>query len=639
MARSEGGMLTRPDLDLHAAMGIDADLLRRAGVYRVDDLEGRDLLSLNGKPGHVAGIVYPYLDPRSGRTWTLRIRLDDGTDGKYRSPYGDNRHVYFPPGAGALLPQPTVPVIVVESEKAALALTAAAIRAGRRVLPIALGGCWSWRGRIGKTTNAAGARVDEKGPLPDFHLVAWSDRPTFILFDARANDSVQAARQQLARVLRQWGAIVHHAHLPDDDPRVNGPDDLIRAQGDLALWAVLEAALPEEFVLFAKGPRKDQIIPDALDNIRIALARLRVRPVYDAFRREIHIDARPVDDVTLDRVWLAIDDTFHFRPSKETLHTVIVGEAHARPVHPVRRYLDGLTWDGTERLDTWLIDYAGADDTPYVRAVGALVLIAAVRRIRQPGVKFDELLILESPQGTYKSSALRALCPDEDWFSDDLPLGVDSKLVIERTAGKWLIEAAELHGNRGREAEQLKAFLSRQVDGPVRLAYGRLPVTVPRQFIIVGTTNSRLAYLKDSTGGRRFWPVAIQHFALDAMTTDRDQLWAEAAAREATGASIRLDPSLWQAAGHEQEARRADDPWEAILHPLLEGDGITAAPTRVTAAEIWDRLKLEANHLDNRHADRVAAILQRHGFTRGRPYVDGKQMRCWVRDETSTGQA
>jgi predicted P-loop ATPase len=112
--------------------------------------------------------------------------------------------------------------------------------------------------------------------------------------------------------------------------------------------------------------------------------------------------------------------------------------------------------------------------------VSALPLIAAVRRVRQPGCKFDELLILESEQGALKSGALRALCPDESYFSDDLPLGVDSKLTIERTMGKWIIEASELYGCRGREVEQLKAFLSRQADGPVRLAYARLPVVVPR---------------------------------------------------------------------------------------------------------------------------------------------------------------
>jgi predicted P-loop ATPase len=266
-----------------------------------------------------------------------------------------------------------------------------------------------------------------------------------------------------------------------------------------------------------------------------------------------------------------------------------------------------------------------------------LPLIAAVRRVRQPGCKFDELLVLESAQGRFKSSALRVLCPDESWFSDDLPLGVDSKLVIERTSGCWLLEAAELHGHRGKEAEAVKAFLSRQTDGPVRLAYGRLPVTVPRQFVIIGTTNSSAEYLKDATGARRFWPVAVSGFDVAALGRDRDQLWAEAAAREAAGESIRLRSALWAAAGIEQEDRRAVDPWEPVLEPLLVGNGLTRVE-HVQVSAIWDLLKLEANCRDNRHAGRVAVILQQYGFTKKRKRrIDGKPETCWVRPGEDEG--
>jgi predicted P-loop ATPase len=449
-----------------------------------------------------------------------------------------------------------------------------------------------------------------------------------VLFDARANASVEAARRQFAQFLCTHGATVVHAHLPDDDKRVNGPDDLIGVQGDAAFWRVLDAAIPHDFV----RDRHQRVIASSLDNIRLALAKLQVQPMFDAFARELRLDGAALDDTGLERIWVRIDDRFHWRPSRDTLRTVITTEAHEAPVHPVRQYLDGLVWDGTPRLDTWLTTYAGASDTAYVRAVGALPLIAAVRRVRHPGCKFDELLILESPQGTLKSTALRTLCPNEDWFSDDLPLGVESKQVIERTAGKWVVEAAELHGNRGREAEALKAFLSRQVDGPVRLAYARIPVSVPRQFIIIGTTNSRLAYLKDMTGARRFWPVTVGRFDVESLARDRDQLWAEAATSEANGASIRLDPALWEAAAAEQEERRAADPWEPILEPLLDGDGITRVE-HVAVSAIWAALKLEANHLVNQHADRVTAIVQRHGFVRKhRIRVAGKPELCWIRD-------
>ena len=149
------------------------------------------------------------------------------------------------------------------------------------------------------------------------------------------------------------------------------------------------------------------------------------------------------------------------------------------------------------------------------------------------------------------------------------------------------LEASELHGNRGHETEAVKAFLSRQVDGPVRLAYGRLPVSVPWQFVLIGTTNANIGYLEDATGGRRFWPVHVQRFDVDAIRRDRDQLWAEAVAREDAGASIRLSDKLWAAAALQQEQRRAADPGEDLLEQVLEGpdkaelDGDKAEVVRV----------------------------------------------------------
>ena len=149
------------------------------------------------------------------------------------------------------------------------------------------------------------------------------------------------------------------------------------------------------------------------------------------------------------------------------------GSFKPRPV-PVFDYLDAL-WDGKPRVDRWLTTYAGAEDSEYVRAVGALMLIAGVRRIRKPGCKFDEMLVLEQPnQGTDKSSALAVLAVNDDWFCDDLPLNTDSKGVIEALRGRWIIEVAELSGMRKAEVEHVKSLLSRRIDR-ARMAYGRLP--------------------------------------------------------------------------------------------------------------------------------------------------------------------
>jgi predicted P-loop ATPase len=335
-------------------------------------------------------------------------------------------------------------------------------------------------------------------------------------------------------------------------------------------------------------------------------------------------------DALQKRAWFAINETFHFLPTRELYYDVVGDQARAKSFHPVLNYLAGLRWDGTPRLDRWLVTYGGAEDTPYVRAVGALPLMAAVRRVRQPGCKFDEMLVLEnSKQGTNKSTALSTLCPNPDWFSDDLALGLDSQEVIERTGGKWLIEAAELKGIRQSEAEKLKNFLSRCADGPVRRAWGRISEERLRQFIFVGTTNSG-SYLRDSTGNRRYWPVRVGVFDVVNLRRDRDQLWAEAAVREsAPGETIRLPEELWGAATCEQEARRQDDAWE---EPLLDAIGDTEV---VPSKLIWDVLAAYgASPRNTNHGARVSDIMERNGFVKPRGgvrRVEGKPTRCWVR--------
>ena len=292
---------------------------------------------------------------------------------------------------------------------------------------------------------------------------------------------------------------------------------------------------------------------------------------------------------------------------------VLRHRARQHAFHPVWIYLDSVTWDDTPRLDTWLVESAGAPDTPYTRAVSALVLIAAVRRVRHPGCKFDEMLVLESQvQGVFKSTALQALCPDPDWFSDDLPLNVDSRQLIERTSGKWIVEASDLSGMRTSQVEGLKGLLSRQVDGPVRMAYARLPVEAPRQFIIIGTTNS-FTYLSDQTGNRRFWPVRIASFNMPWITAHRDQLWAEAATREATGDSIRLDPALYAEAATQQAHRMYDHPWAEALGAYYSGTG---GSLRVTPDDLWTFLAVPVERRTAQGSRIIAQAMQELGFRR-----------------------
>jgi predicted P-loop ATPase len=212
----------------------------------------------------------------------------------------------------------------------------------------------------------------------------------------------------------------------------------------------------------------------------------------------------------------------------------------------VTAYLAGLVWDGTPRLDRWLVDYAGAEDSAYVRTVSRKMLVAAVRRARAPGSVFDQLPVIVGPQGSGKTSALRALACTDDWFTDNLPIGSDTRRFIEATAGKWIVEAAELNDMCREDSASFKWILSRTWDES-RMPYAHKRERFAREFVIIGTSHETEGYLIDTPENRRwwpapenrrFWPVCIQRFDLGRLRADRDQLWAEAAEAEAIGESI-----------------------------------------------------------------------------------------------------
>jgi predicted P-loop ATPase len=237
------------------------------------------------------------------------------------------------------------------------------------------------------------------------------------------------------------------------------------------------------------------------------------------------------------------------------------------------------------------------------------------------------MLVLESGQGKDKSSALEVMAVIKEWFSDSMPLSADNKQVIESLTGKLIVECADLHGLKNSSVDHVKALLSRSVDR-ARMAYGRLPIERPRQNVFIGTANNR-DYLRDKTGNRRFWPVAVKTFDLDGLRRDRDQLWGEAAAREMAGQSIRLDRSLWEAAGAEQRKRTdtVSDPYtEALRNVLAEMEG------KLAAEDVWKILGLTvAGQRSQVHNERLGAAMRYLGWQRRSIKVDGKKRSGYVK--------
>lgn len=361
-----------------------------------------------------------------------------------------------------------------------------------------------------------------------------------------------------------------------------------------------------------------RIIPKNQKNIRRAVDLLGHELSYNVFAEQFVMDGQPLEDKQWISLLMDIETEYRFQPPPEYFRLVIEDACWRNQFHPVKDYLETLHWDNVRRIDTWLVVAGGAEDSAYVRAISAIMLIAAVRRIRSPGAKYDEMVVWESAQGTNKSSAAQALCPQTTWFTDDLQLNLRSKELIETTLGKWIVEASDLAGKKKTEIEQLKAMMSRQVDGPARMAYAHMPVSRPRHFILVGTTNSSI-YLTDPTGSRRFWPVPVRRFNLEWIREHRDQLWAEACVREATGESIRLPEELWPEAAEHQEDRREIDPWEEKIREVLKGlTPSTSGLRRVATSVLWEAVSVSVERRDRYGASRISDIMQRLGYKRTR---------------------
>lgn len=296
--------------------------------------------------------------------------------------------------------------------------------------------------------------------------------------------------------------------------------------------------------------------------------------------------------------------------------------ANQRSFHPVREYLEGLTWDGEPRLEYWLGSYLDAtrhaDDTlrQYVYTVGPMWLTAAVARIFEPGCKFDNVLILEGEQGVGKSTALAIL--GGDWFSDT-PFKIGEKDGFQALQGNWLVELAELENFSGVDSSRAKAFFSSAEDD-YRPSYGRRNQKFARQCVFAGTTNQR-EYLKDSTGNRRYWPVRVHKLDREGLARDRDQLWAEACTAYRSGAAyyLKADDPRWLTFRLEQELREVGDPWEAAIESWLRTRD-AFLQERFTLFDVLERaLMVDVNRMDRRAmATRVGIILNRLGFDKRR---------------------
>lgn len=332
------------------------------------------------------------------------------------------------------------------------------------------------------------------------------------------------------------------------------------------------------------------------------------------------------DDASL-VLWLSVE--FGVEPKDQVMLKAVQIVAERNRYHEVRQYLQGLKWDQSPRLSYWLQAWAGAGAKPgtdherYVQAVGRKWMIAAVARIMRPGCKADNVLILEGPQGSLKSTAARTLAGS--WFTDaPLKLGDREASMIIR--GRWIVELSELDSLNKAESSTAKAFFSQNEDR-YRSPWGKRPADVARQCVFIGSVN-HAQYLRDDTGARRYWPVRCGEIDIPGLREARDQLWAEAMAAYLAGEPWWLLPEDRALFGEQQDQRYIGDAWQdQILIWLAEN-----YRSEVSTSELLGHaLKLDMAKWTRADQMRVAAIMARMGWERRRSSEKGADgVRPWI---------
>lgn len=354
-----------------------------------------------------------------------------------------------------------------------------------------------------------------------------------------------------------------------------------------------------------------QILKGNIRNIHNALKKLGVILKLNQFSVLSQINGLegygPVlNDGVASRLRHLIYETFGFLPSRDLFEETLDDIALVNRFHPVQEYLECLKWDQWPRVGTWLAHYLGAEHSSYVETIGRCFFIAMVARIYSPGCKQDYMLILEGPQAALKSMACWVIAGE--WFSDGLPDVRDSKDCSQHLQGKWLIEVGELSAMSKAETTTLKAFITRQTER-YRPSYGRREVIQPRQCVFVGTTNAD-CYLKDATGGRRFWPVKCGSIEVEKLRADRDQLFAEAVHLFKSGEKWWPDRDFEiKHIKPEQDVRFVVDPWQEKIAEFLQGK------ERVTPWQVAkDALFIETARISHRDSYRITDVLTALGW-------------------------
>jgi len=393
----------------------------------------------------------------------------------------------------------------------------------------------------------------------------------------------------------------------------------------------------DQLVVYPEGHKRAGELINNLHNVVAILSsdpRWLGKIRYNNFKQRIEIDSSSISDTTSTAMRLWLYRAYGLQAAKDLMTDAIEHVAQQNQYHPVQQYLLDLRWDGVQRLNTWLHRLLGADSTPLNAEIGTRWLVQGVARVLCPGSQTDGCLILQGAQGIGKSSALRILARQPEWYRDsfiDIRTGRDA---YSKLAGVWIYEFPELESTRGRDNNSVKAFLTQHTD-TYRPAYARYEQEVPRQVIFAGTTNDT-EILNDPTGSRRYWIAKCGACDFDKLRAEADQLWAEAVHiyttwSDPTRWAWLLDPAVNDEMAEIHEQYQQIDTWQEYIE-MWAANTEDLHKNGVTVAEILQNaLGMHPDKQSTSYSTRVGKLLSTMGWHKGgaRKTVNGSRLRLW----------
>lgn len=602
--------------------------------------------------GRLLGIIGRFITPDGGKE-VLPCCFAEHADHKRR----EWRWMAFPQprtlyGLYELAQHPELPVLLVEGEKCADA--ARALLKGQFVVV-------TWPGG-----SKAVGKIDWS-PLLGRMIYAWADCDA--QYDKTGNHLLSEAQQPgMAAMLKIRELLgnpdsFHIVDIPQPGDKQDGWDiaDAIEGgMGAVELVQFIHNTRPDEQAPVRQGQSSSSGGDDGgppwsardlvwdgkrpagcLSNVYdILMHDKRWQGVigYDEFAyRTMKLQAPPYIGGTVGE-WTSDDDVqtamwitrkYGFAPKENMVGLAVESLAKFHGYNPVKDYLHSLKWDGMERLNDWITDFIGAHKSEYVWRVSRWYLVGMVARAMQPGVKFDYCLVLEGDQGRGKSTLFRVL--GGEWYGET-DLDLHSKDSMSALRGKWVYEIAELGSLARSEATRQKSFFSRQID-EFRPVYGSREIRCPRQLVFGGTTNE-WEWNKDTTGGRRFWPVECQgEIDIDGLAAVRDQLLAEA--YQAYQSGERFWPTSEEQRSifdPEQFKRSASDGFVDMIESWLSNQYKEFCIADVAT----EHLKIDAARLTRDIQTRIGSALRQLGCKRIEKRWHAKT-RYWYKPPTEMG--